>query len=64
MLSTHIFMAADTKNSGALDIRDLIANIVFWLRGDISSKFEFYFYVFGSFTDGNYILEDHLKRPI
>jgi hypothetical protein len=38
-LATHIFLAADTKNQGALDIRDLIASIVFWLRGDISSKF-------------------------
>jgi hypothetical protein len=57
-------MAADPKNQGALDARDLIASMVFWLRGDIVFKFRFYFQVFCSFTDGSYITEEHLKQPI
>jgi hypothetical protein len=42
-LATHVFMVADEKNEGALDAKDLIANLVFWLRGDLSHKFAIFF---------------------
>jgi Ca2+-binding EF-hand superfamily protein len=63
-LSTHIFMVADDKNNGSLDVRELIANIVFWLRGDLSHKFSIYFTVYGSYKEGNFISEEQLQQPL
>lgn len=49
-LTSHIFNLADSKGDGALDVRDLIGCIIFWLRADFGYKFAFYFEVFSSFN--------------
>ena len=64
MLTSHIFLVADTKGDGALDVRDLIGNIIFWLRGDLGYKFAFYFEVFSSLNLGAFVNNDHVARPI
>ena len=33
-LTNAIFMVADSEKKGALDVRELLGNMVFWLRGD------------------------------
>jgi hypothetical protein len=53
-------MLADEHSSGALDIRVLIANMVFWLRGDLRQKFSLFFYVYSSFTESSSVQSDHL----
>jgi hypothetical protein len=38
-LVNNLFLISDTNGSGALDVRELIGNIVFWLRGNLGLKF-------------------------
>jgi hypothetical protein len=64
MLTSHIFLLANTKGDGALDVRDLIGRIIFWLRGDLGYKFALYFEVFSSFNKGAFVNNEHVAQPI
>ena len=44
----NLFMVADVQGHGALDIRELLGNIIFWLRGTLGYKFALFFEVFSS----------------
>ena len=63
-LATHIFMVADEKNEGALDVTTLIANILFWLKGDLANKWMMYFYINSSLTNEGHISPEHAKMPL
>lgn len=51
MLTNAIFMVADSEKKGALDVRELLGNMVFWLRGDHSQKWLLFFDMFSSIND-------------
>ena len=43
LLLENLFYTFDKEESGILDIRDIISNIVFWLKGPVNFKFALYF---------------------
>ena len=45
-LTNSLFMVADEQRKGALDVRALLANIVFWLKGDHDLKWALFFDIF------------------
>jgi len=45
-LLSNIFIIADSNGDGALDIREIIGNLIFWLKGSIGYKFALFFEVF------------------
>lgn len=51
-LINNMFTIADTNGDGALDIRELIGNLIFWLRGNLGYKFALFFEVFVSVNSG------------
>jgi hypothetical protein len=51
----NIFLIADTHGAGALDIRELLGNILFWLRGTIGYKFALFFEIFMSTSGGLFV---------
>lgn len=51
-------MTADSGRHGALDIRELLANIIFWLRGDLGYKFGIFFELFGTINYTNPHLQE------
>jgi hypothetical protein len=54
-LVDQIFSIADVNHNGSIDIRELLGNLLFWLRGDLDVKFELFFEIFGSVNDGFYV---------
>jgi len=63
-LCNHIFVIADSKKDGALDIRELIGNLIFWLRGELSYKFALFFEVFSSVNRGKFVLSENIEKVI
>ena len=63
-LVNNIFVIADTDGNGALDIRELIGNIVFWLRGSLAYKFALFFEVFCSVNGGLFVSKENLIKVI
>lgn len=57
-------MIADANADGALDIRELLANLIFWLRGSLGLKFALFFEVFVSVNGGLYVSKDNLVKVI
>ena len=49
-LTNSIFMVADEQQKGAIDVRVLLANMIFWLKGDADLKWAMFFDIF-SHTD-------------
>ena len=47
-------MVADEIKKGALDPRIMLANILFWLKGDSAIKLAFFFDIFSQ-TDGVFV---------
>ena len=45
-------MVADEQRQGAIDVRILLANIIFWLKGDADLKWAMFFDIF-SHTDAS-----------
>ena len=45
-LTNSLFMVADETKKGALDPRIMIANMIFWLKGDSGIKWAFFFDIF------------------
>lgn len=48
----NLFLISDTNGNGALDIREIIGNIIFWLRGSLGYKFALFFEIFSSVSGG------------
>ncbi len=63
-LVNNIFVIADSNGNGALDIRELIGNMVFWLRGTLGYKFALFFEVFVSVNGGLYVSKENLIKVI
>ena len=63
-LVNNVFVIADTNGNGALDIRELIGNIIFWLRGTLGYKFALFFEVFTSVNGGMYVSKENLIKVI
>ena len=45
-LTNSLFMIADEKRKGALDVRVLLGNIIFWLKGEHDLKWALFFDIF------------------
>jgi len=63
-LVNNIFVIADVNGTGALDIRELIGNIVFWLRGTLGYKFALFFEVFVSVNGNLFVSKENLIKVI
>jgi hypothetical protein len=59
-----LFVISDTNGSGALDIREIIGNIIFWLRGSLGLKFALFFEVFSSVTGTGCVARENLGKVI
>lgn len=57
-------MISDANGNGALDIREIIGNIIFWLRGSLGLKFALFFEVFGTVTGGHAVARENLLKVI
>ena len=51
-LTNSLFMVADEHRKGALDVRVLLGNIIFWLKGEHDLKWALFFDIF-SLVDEN-----------
>jgi hypothetical protein len=63
-LLNNIFLISDTNGSGGLDIRELIGNIIFWLRGSLGLKFALFFEVFSSATGSPCVARENLAKVL
>ena len=45
-LTNSLFMVADEQRKGALDVRVLLGNMLFWLKGDAELKWALFFDIF------------------
>jgi Ca2+-binding EF-hand superfamily protein len=63
-LINNIFLLADSRGNGALDIRELIGNMIFWLRGSIGYKFALFFEVFVSVNGGLFVSKENLIKVL
>ena len=63
-LVNNVFVIADVNGTGALDIRELIGNVVFWLRGTLGYKFALFFEVFVSVNGGLFVSRENLIKVI
>lgn len=57
-------MIADSRGNGALDIRELIGNMIFWFRGSIGYKFALFFEVFVSVNGGLFVSKDNIIKVL
>jgi len=55
---------SDTNGSGGLDIRELIGNIIFWLRGALGLKFALFFEVFSTATGTQCVARENLGKVL
>lgn len=60
----NIFVIADTHGDGALDIRELIGNLIFWLRGATGYKFALFFEVFMSVNGNLFVSRENLIKVV
>ena len=60
----NLYLISDVKGQGALDIREIIGNIIFWVRGSLGLKFALFFEVFGTVTGGNCVARENLGKII
>jgi hypothetical protein len=63
-LTSQIFQVSDANRDGALDVRDLLGNIIFWLKGDLSYKFALFFNIYSSYNDYKFVSKGDLVKPI
>ena len=57
-------MVADAERKGALDVRELLANMVFWLRGDHAYKWALFFEIFSSINNGTSVSVANIVKVI
>jgi hypothetical protein len=63
-LLNNLFVISDVNGNGALDIREIIGNIIFWLRGSLGLKFALFFEVFGTVTGTHCVARENLGKVI
>lgn len=63
-LLNNLFVISDVNGNGALDIREIIGNLIFWLRGSLGLKFAFFFEVFGTVTGTHCVARENLGKVI
>jgi Ca2+-binding EF-hand superfamily protein len=63
-LVNNLFVISDTNASGALDIRELIGNIIFWVRGALGLKFALFFEVFSTATGTACVARENLGKVL
>lgn len=63
-LVNNVFIIADTNGNGALDIRELVGNMIFWLRGSLGYKFALFFEVFSSVNGGLFVTTENIVKII
>ena len=63
-MTNSIFMVADAERKGALDVRELLANMIFWLRGDHTYKWALFFEVFSSINDSSTVSVANVTKMI
>ena len=57
-------MVADSEKKGALDVRELLANMVFWLRGDHVQKWVLFYEMFSSINDYESVSAPNITKII
>jgi hypothetical protein len=57
-------LISDVNGNGALDIREIIGNLIFWLRGSLGLKFALFFEVFGTTTGDHVVARENLIKVI
>jgi hypothetical protein len=60
----NLFMISDTHGTGALDIREILGNIIFWVRGALGLKFALFFEVFSTTTGTTCVGRENLGKVI
>jgi hypothetical protein len=63
-LVNNLFVISDTNASGALDIRELIGNIIFWVRGALGLKLALFFEVFSTATGTTCVARENLGKVL
>jgi hypothetical protein len=63
-LLNNLFILSDVNGNGSLDIREIIGNIVFWVRGSLGLKFALFFEVFGTVAGGHCVARENLLKVI
>jgi len=63
-LMNNLFLISDTNGSGALDIRELLGNMLFWVRGSLPLKFALFFEVFSTATGSTCVARENLAKVI
>ena len=63
-LVEQIFSIADVNHTGSIDVRELLGNLIFWLRGDLETKFDLFFEIFGSVNGGLFVDTANLIKII
>ena len=57
-------MVADAESKGALDVRELLGNMIFWLRGDHAYKWALFFEFFSSVNEGTLINAENVAKVV
>ena len=63
-LISNIFLIADYRGDGALDIRELLGNLIFWLRGTLGYKFALFFEIFSSVNEGLFVSRENILKVV
>lgn len=63
-LVNNLFIISDTNGTGGLDIREILGNIIFWVRGHLGLKFALFFEVFSTATGTTCVSRDNLGKVI
>ena len=63
-LLQNIFIVSDPNGEGALDIRELLGNLIFWLRGPLGLKFALFFEIFSTVNGGLFVQRDNLAKVV
>jgi Ca2+-binding EF-hand superfamily protein len=63
-LLQNIFIVSDPSGEGALDIRELLGNLIFWLRGSLGYKFALFFEIFSTVNGGLFVSRENLLKVV
>jgi hypothetical protein len=63
-LVNNLFVISDSNGSGALDVRELLGNIIFWVRGALGLKFALFFEVFSTATGSTCVSRENLGKVL
>lgn len=63
-LLNNLFLISDVNGNGALDIREIISNVIFWLRGSLGYKFALFFEVMGTVNTNHCVAKENIMKVI